>query len=511
VVQFGREASQTRDYCVAQKRDARMTPKQHHCPPPSFLAQAPALPYAALELRTGLTVIKRLPLLLRHVMYNLRGGFLVRPLAIALALGSAGALLSAAEESFPGISAWVPKLLFPSHSDPQVAQVILSDIATSTMTVVSIVFAILLMTLTLASMQFSPRILVSFARDRVTQRTLGLFLGTFSYCMAALPAARSFPSPFSPVATVLGAMVLAFACVCGLLYFIHHISQAISVNHIVDRIASETEAVIDDLMPWPHRFPRAKDTNPFDPNAWPVGVTNEVSGYIRFVDTGRLVNLAKNYRVQVHSPRRVGHFVPAGIPLLLASKPERLTPDAVAEFRSAFDMGPVRTLQQDVEFGVLQIVDIALKAISPAVNDPTSAITCVDQLSRVMIRFASREPPDSLLFDPPGVVRVSIPWIGFDRLLDSAFEQIRLYAKGDAAVSLRLLRALGDVAGTTQDPAYRTILVERGRRVLAGCAENLNAQELEALQERAARLEKLGATPGAVHTKATLSSPSSQG
>ena len=118
---------------------------------------------------------------------------------------------------------------------------------------------ILLMTLTLASMQFSPRIIVSFSRDRVTQWTLGIFLGTFSYCMAALPAARTLPHPFAPVATVLGAMVLALVCIGLLLFFIHHISQAISVNHIVDRIAEETEAMIDEMMPSPHRLNRLKD------------------------------------------------------------------------------------------------------------------------------------------------------------------------------------------------------------------------------------------------------------
>ncbi|MFZ0438258.1 MAG: DUF2254 family protein, partial [Candidatus Sulfotelmatobacter sp.] len=147
---------------------------------------------------------KSLSLLLRHAMYNLRGGFLIRPLTIALTLGCAGAFLSWLEEEFPVTSAWVPTVLFPSHADPQVAQVILAGIAASIMTVVSIVFAILLMTLTLASMQFSPRIIVSFSRDRVTQWTLGIFLGTFLYCMAALPAARSLPHPFAPVATVLG-------------------------------------------------------------------------------------------------------------------------------------------------------------------------------------------------------------------------------------------------------------------------------------------------------------------
>src|SRR5271165_427530 len=187
--------------------------------------------------------------LLRSVMYALRGGFLVRPLLISIALGVAGAALSSLEEIYPVLSSWVPSVLFPSRADPQVDQVILATIAEAIMTVVSIVFAILLMTLTLASMQFSPRILLSFVKDRVTQWTLGIFLGTFTYCMAALPAARSLPHPFAPIATVTCAMLLAVMCVAWLIFFINHISQAISVNHIVDRIARETEGVIDDVMP----------------------------------------------------------------------------------------------------------------------------------------------------------------------------------------------------------------------------------------------------------------------
>ncbi|MGA2737688.1 MAG: DUF2254 domain-containing protein [Bryobacteraceae bacterium] len=434
----------------------------------------------------------RLPLLFRRAMYNLRGGFLVRPLFIALALGCAGALLSELEESFPALAGWTPGALFPSHADPQVAQVILGGIAASIMTVVSIVFAIMLMTLTLASMQFSPRIIVSFVQDRVTQWTLGIFLGTFLYCMAALPAARSLPHPFAPVFTVMGAMLLAVACVGWLLFFIHHISRAISVNHIVDRIAADTIATIDDLMPWPHRPERLGEPAVAGPD-WEATIVSDVSGYIRFVDRKRLVELAKTHRVKINVLRRVGHFVPAGVPLLAVSKDGRLTSEGMAELRGAFDFGPTRTLQQDVEFGVLQIVDIALKAISPAVNDPSTAINCVDQLSAIMIRFASREPPEAVLYDPPGTARAFIPWIGFDRLLEAAFGQIRLYSKSDVAVSLRLLRALGDIAATTPDPKYRRTLAERGRRVVAGCAEKLGDDEMQALR---ARLETLSDNGG---------------
>ncbi len=439
----------------------------------------------------------RLPLLLEQVGYNLRGGFLVRPLIIAVTLGLMGALFSSLEETFPVLSAWVPRVLFPSHADPQVSQVILESIATSMMTVVSIVFAILLMTLTLASMQFSPRIIVSFSQDRVTQQTLGIFLGTFAYCLAALPAARSLPHPFAPVATVLGAMLLALACVAWLLYFIHHISLAVSVNYIVDRIASETEEIIDEMMPNPLRESRIV---PLDadmaPDAQETPVLSEQSGYVRFINVRRLVLVARSSGLTVRVLRRVGHFVPAGVPLLMVSKGHKLSPAAAAALIEAFDIGPTRTLQQDVEYGILQIVDIALKAISPAVNDPSTAISCVDQLSRILIRFASREPLESLLYNPPGTLRVYIPWPGFDRLVVSAFEQIRLYAKSDVAVNLRMLRALSDIAATVSDPAACRALAEQGRRTVAGAAEQLGEQEMGEIHTRLATLEVSAVVPG---------------
>jgi uncharacterized membrane protein len=225
-----------------------------------------------------------------------------------------------------------------------------------------------------------------------------------------------------------------------------------------------------------------------------VAVSSQVSGYIRFVDTKRLVAVAKHYHVSVRVLRRVGHFVPAGIPLMMVSKGTRLPAEGAAELVAAFDFGPTRTLQQDVEFGVLQIVDIALKAISPAVNDPTTAIGCIDQLSRILIRFASREGPEDLLYDPPGTVRASIGWIHFKRLVEAAFEQIRLYAKTDVAVSLRLLRALGDIAVSTEDPEFHQVLVEQGMRVVAGCAEKLGDDELKELRGRQAALETVGGT-----------------
>ena len=428
-------------------------------------------------------------------MYALRGGFLIRPLAIAVILGIAGATLSSLEEAIPQISAWIPNTLFPSRQNPGVAQVILSSIATSIMTVVSIVFAILLMTLTLASTQFSPRILISFVRDRTTQWTLGVFLGTFSYCMAALPAARALPHPFVPVATVTGAMVLALVSVGWLIYFINHISQSISVNHIIDRIARETERVIDELMPYPRgSFPLPDRSE--ESSAETGAILNRQSGYIRYVDIKRLIALSQAYRICVYSERRVGQFVPAGVPLVRVSKPERVPTDGAFHLTAAFDVGPTRTMQQDVEFGIVQIVDIALRAMSPAVNDPSTAISCVDQLSRIMILWINRMPPPSHYYAPPHVLRLFVPWMSFDGLLDTAFEQIRHYAAADVAVSLRLMRAVSDIASATQHADLRAELLKRAQRVAVGCTGHLPKDELAKLQHRLTALETIAAADG---------------
>ena len=436
-------------------------------------------------------MLKFLPLRLRSAAYALRGGFLVRPLVIALALGCAGAVISSIEEAAPLAAAWVPTTLFPTRSDPQVAQGILTVIATSTMTVVSIVFAILLTTLTLASMQFSPRILVSFSRDRTTQYTLGIFLGTFSYCVAAMPAARSMPVPVAPVATVVGAMGLALLCVGCLLFFIQHISQAISVNHIVDRIARETETVIDELMPHARGVYAIPEPPPVEIHEREIPILSEVSGYIRFIDIPRLVEFAIAHQFRVRVTRKVGQFIPAGVPLLMVSRRSRVSRDHAVHLTAAFDIGAMRTLQQDVEFGVLQIVDIALRAISPAVNDPSTAISCIDQITRILIRWLSRLPPETRVYKPPHVLRVTVPWIGTEDLLDTAIEQIRAYATADFAVSRRLLRLVNDVSSTVGEEGLRRRVIARGVRVVEGCRGRLTTEDL-------ARLDGvLGALSGA--------------
>ena len=381
---------------------------------------------------------ERLSLLLRSALYGLRGGFLDPSPRHRLVSRGCGAILSFTEEYVPALNVWIPEVLFPAHQDPQVAQMILAGIASSIMTVVSIIFAILLMTLTLASTQFSPRILVSFVRDHSTQWTLGIFLGTFCFCMAALPAVRSQPHPFVPVATVMTAMLLAVLCVGWLIFFINHISRSISVNHIVDRIARETELVIDDLMPHPRGAAELfEHAAPFR-EARERFIVSRKSGYIRFVDASYLVDCAKTYGVQIVLERRVGHFISAGVPIYAG--PGVRPGDAGTRGRLIVGLRHWSRSHVAAGCGIRDHSDRRRRIAGDfaGYQRPSTAISCIDQLSRVLIRWASRTPPRTYLHGPPHVLRVVVPWIDFEGLLDTAFEQIRHYSQSDIAVSLRL-------------------------------------------------------------------------
>jgi uncharacterized membrane protein len=432
----------------------------------------------------------------RNTVHELKGGFLLRPTVWVLALGAAGAVLSWLETLYPTLNSWLPVFLFPSRQDPQTAQLILSTIATSIMTVVSIVFAVMLMTLTLASMQFSPRIIVNFVRDKVTQTTLGIFLGTFTYCLTSLPAAHHLPVDSAPMLTVFVGMLLALCSVGWLLYFIHHISQAISVSHIVDRLARDTCSMVRKTIPereGESSTLQAQGISTTRRLPFTFAVLADRTGYLRSISFSKLLELTCRHKVQLRFTKRVGEFCTEDLAiaeLYLESDDE---PNAafLGALRACFEIGPTRTLQQDVEFGILQIVDIALKAISPAVNDPSTAVTCVDQLSRILILAIQRDSSPTVLRDPEGQIRLWLNWPDIHRLMEAAFTQIRLYARGDYAVSMRLIKVLGDLMGVAHRATHWTLIYQCGESIRDGCRHHMAPREWHLLSERWTQLGSL--------------------
>jgi uncharacterized membrane protein len=444
-------------------------------------------------------MFERLWFLATQVSYDLRVGLLLRPALITGVMAVVAILLPMLELHSPWLGGWMAGIPWLSSSDAASAQIVLGTIAGSMMTVLSITYSVLLMALSLASVQFSPRILSAFMRDGASQTTMGMFVGTFVYCLLVLRVVHGDPHAFVPPLSMLTAVGLALLSLGFLIYFIHHISSGIQANYIVDRIAAETEAIIDACFPaeMVATDPPVAGHEPApEPGPGTQWVPAPASGYVQLVDEKALLSVAAEHGVALHVLRGVGEFVVEGAPLVgvvggpVATDGTRqggaVAPAVLNVCRECFDIGAVRTMQEDTEFGVRQIVDIALKAVSPAVNDPSTAVTCIDHLGRLVCRLAARADRAQVLGS--GAARVFLRRATFRSVLDLAFNQIRQYGKTDMAVTLRLLRVLGDVARIAAQARRpdRLEAIERHVRLLPLGADGPFAEE--ACPELASRL-----------------------
>lgn len=420
---------------------------------------------------------------LRHTLYEQKGGYLLLPVLIMLCMGILAGLLPWLETNVAMIGRWSHHTSWLVPGDPAMAQLLLGAIAGFCITIVSVLYSILLIALTFASIQFSPRILISFLKDRVSQTTLGVFIGTFSYCMLLLPSVRAGANASVPTLSVSVAVLLATSCLFYLIFFIHHIALAIQANYIIDRIANETQEILRSLFGSQLRGFPASDEPPAElPSARPI--PSDKSGYVQFIDEVKLLKIAIASDVSVHITRSVGQFVPAGATCFKISPAIRASRVVVSACLNCFHIGPLRSMENDVEFGILQLVDIALKAISPAVNDPSTAICCIDQLSAILILATQLEPPSSRILDGNGTLRLLRRQATFPRMLEIAYDQIGPYGKSDMAVSLRLMRALHDISGMTNYPPYLSAIRKQAQRVAQSCSKTFAPEETQELFER---------------------------
>lgn len=423
---------------------------------------------------------------IRHMVYELKGGYLLMPVSIMLVLSFFAIVLPNIEVENVAFSSWTRHISWLVPRDPGMAQLMLGAMAGSCITIVSVVYSVLLIALTFASMQFSPRILSRFLKDRVSQATLGLFIGTFAYSLILLPSVHSGSKNQVPTLSLTVALVLATFCLVYLIYFIHHLAIAIQVNYIVDRIAAETEGVIANVFGPPLKgFPIAEEILRDPKVGMPIAATR--SGYVQYVNEKKLFNIAAVEDGSVFIHRGVGQFIPAGITLITLQTPGKPSEALKQQCLSCFYIGPMRSMEDDVEFGVLQLVDIALKAISPAVNDPSTAINCIDSLSRILLKAITLEPPTSRILDDKAIVRLVRRRPTFARLLEIAFNQIGPYAKNDMAVSLRLMRVLYDLSSVTNYPPYLSAIRKMGDNILFECRKNFT--DCQELTERMAVIE----------------------
>lgn len=385
-----------------------------------------------------------------------------------------------------GLDARPVPLIFSGGADG--ARGVLTAISGSLITVTATVFSITVVTLQLASAQMTPRVLRSFTGDRYVQFVLGVFIATFTYSLLVLRSVRSRNTdydPFVPYIATTVAIALALLSVAVLIYFIHHVARSIQVAVVIAHATEETRGLISERFPSDIGQPAARPLAVIPTAEPPLLVRMEHAGYLQAIDEEALFRLARGGPWIVAIECRIGDFILPGAVVARVWPAVDAATELSGQIQQALVLGLERTMKEDLGLGVRQIVDIALKALSPGINDPTTAIICIDRLCELLTELARREPPARVRQDGNGAVLVALPAPSLEQIAESAFTQIRYYGAADPIVATHLVDSLRKVAELAPED-HRAPLVRQARLVVAGAEAVMRLPEDVARVARAA-------------------------
>lgn len=381
--------------------------------------------------------------------------------------------------------------VFFYHGGPEGARHILSTIAGSMITVAGVIFSITIVALSLASQQFGPRVLRNYMRDRANQLVLGTFIATFIYCLLVLPSIRGTEdSAFVPNVSVTFGVGLAFASLAVLIYFIHHVSRSIQADVIVRVVSRDLDSSIEHIYPehlaW-KEGDEDRGRKAFDivRTTSHLEIEADKSGYVQFVNQSVLMDLCCGSGMVAEILRRPGDFVAEGTPVARIWARSGLDEEKLQKLADAFVIGTSRTTDQDVEFAILQLVEIAVRSLSPGINDPFTAVACVDRISQGLTKLVNRDFPSPYHFDDDGELRLVARPFDFAGVCDTAFDQIRQYGASSVAVTIRLLERIADIMDRCDRPDRREMLLEHARMIRrAGERCHTEKNDLRDMKER---------------------------
>lgn len=360
--------------------------------------------------------------------------------------------------------------------EPEGARTMLSTIAGSMITIAGVIFSITIVALTLASSQFGPRLLRNFMSDTGNQLVLGTFIGTFIYCLLVLQAVRGTAhSVFVPKISVTFSVVLALVSLGVLIYFIHHVAKSIQADSVIEATYCELDEAIERLFP--KQDGTSEKQEALQQNVVLDGdgfyempcIKVPQSGYLQAIDLEGLLKCATAQNLALKIEYRPGDYVIEGSTLVRFSE-EADVPDAwVAKVCATFFIGNQRTPEQDAEFAMNQLVEIAVKALSPGINDPFTAIACIDRLGSALCKVVQRPFPSACVYDTDGHLRLMTKSFTFGSMTKAAFDQIRQYGNTSVAVNTRLLDVLAQIAERSQTVAQKTALRHQATMIERSC------------------------------------------
>ena len=356
---------------------------------------------------------------------------------------------------------FVNTLPFVFRNGVEGARTLLATVAGSMITVTGVTFSVVIVAFTLASSQFSPRLLRNFMRDVGNQVVLGTFIAGFSYCLFILRVVGGAGGDFVPRISVSVGFALTIVSIGALVYFVHHASALIQAQAIIAEVGRELDRSLAVLYPNDIGVGASAEEArlPGDFAARSVQVIADQSDYIEAIDGVGLLAFAESNDLIISLDCRPGDFIGPNAVIARVYPTERASEAVRATVRDALIFAPQRTQTQDEEFALFELVEIAVRAMSAAINDPHTACLCVDRLGAALATVAARPAPSAFRCGKDGRLRIVAKHYGFRGLADAAFNQIRQYGATSVAVTIRLLEAIRIVASNaTRDEDRQTLL-----------------------------------------------------
>ncbi|HEV2079552.1 MAG TPA: DUF2254 domain-containing protein [Allosphingosinicella sp.] len=387
---------------------------------------------------------------------------------------------------------------------PDGAHQVLSTIAGSMITVAGVVFSITIVAIAYAASQYGPRILTNFMSDRGNQVTLGTFIATFVYCLVVLRTIRGGDgdAQFVPQMAVMVGLLLALCSIAVFIYFIHHVPNSIHINNVVAQIGRQ---LIDGVQ---ERFPAFIGDRPEDHDGAvepslkalaqlrgeageTASVCSQATGYIQGIDDEALLQAATEHDLVVRLRHQPGDYIHSGRIIIEAWPPERLTDEAAEDLRDSYSIGSGRTPYGDLTFLVDELVEIGARALSSGVNDPYTAMTCLDWLGAGASEMASRRFPSPQRVDEEGVVRVLARPQTFAGFIRRGFGGMRQYVARDMNAAVHALLTMGAVAESCRSVEAIEALESEIAKLKSLYRLELQAAALDRVEEEAEDVEQM--------------------
>lgn len=374
------------------------------------------------------------------------------------------------------------------------ARSILSTISGAMIGVAGTVFSVTLVALTLASSQFGPRLVKNFMYVRLNQIVLGSYIATYLYCLLVLNTIRDGSGYlFIPSLSILVAIIATIANIILLIVFIHQIAMSIQADTIIADISDFLSKQVETLFPEkigeeieeedaPKLLPKYKSS---------TVIRAPRSGYLQYINGEGLMEIAIEEDALLTLYHRSNSYLAEGVEIGTIYSDAGWEEDKLEQILNQFVIGKTKTAQQDLEYSIHQMVEIAARALSPGINDPYTAIACIDNLTTTLCRLAQVQFPSKYRYDENGKIRIVADVLKFEGVLDAAFNQIRQFSGGSTAVIIRLMEALIIIQRFTQREEHKKAVIKHAKMVLTIGEQTIKEEnDIQDLKERANQILK---------------------